>query len=429
MFSGCPECAKSKPSNLFCVYDYNAIAKNFDPKSLASRPPTLWRYKEFLPSDHQVSMGEGMTPLIRCDRLGAQLGLNNLYVKDESRNPTWSFKDRMASVGAGMALDMGAKVLTAASSGNAGAATAAYAARAGLQAVIFTALKFPLTMRMFMQAYGAKIMATPTVPDRPTMVLKGVNEHGWFPIQTMMQPPIGACTYAIEGNKTFAYELCEQLHWQPPDVVVAPCSGGDSIAGAWRGFNEWRQLGYIDKLPRMVAAETYGILRRALDSGADQTEAVVDPPPSVAISCATTNSSYQCLRTLQDSKGAAMEASNDEIVAMQLELASTEGIWAEATAALGLAAVKKLRQRGDVDQDEVVVVWLTSGGLKDPAVMQSYVPDIPLIEPTWESFRKAAKETYSWDVELPLPPRRERVGVREPTRSSVRRPKAKGRRP
>ena len=252
MFSGCPECAKSKPSNLFCVYDYNAIAKNFDPKSLASRPPTLWRYKEFLPSDHQVSMGEGMTPLIRCDRLGAQLGLNNLYVKDESRNPTWSFKDRMASVGAGMALDMGAKVLTAASSGNAGAATAAYAARAGLQAVIFTALKFPLTMRMFMQAYGAKIMATPTVPDRPTMVLKGVNEHGWFPIQTMMQPPIGACTYAIEGNKTFAYELCEQLHWQPPDVVVAPCSGGDSIAGAWRGFNEWRQLGYIDKLPRMV---------------------------------------------------------------------------------------------------------------------------------------------------------------------------------
>ncbi|MFI5267684.1 MAG: pyridoxal-phosphate dependent enzyme, partial [Chloroflexota bacterium] len=285
------------------------------------------------------------------------------------------------------------------SSGNAGAATAAYAAGAAGLAGSFTALKFPLSRRLFMQAYGAKIMATPTALDRPTMVLKGVEEHGWFPLQTMMQPPIGACSYAIEGNKSFANELCEQLEWTPPDVIVAPCSGGDSIAGAWRGFNEWRQLGYIDKLPRMVAAETYGILRRALESGADQTEAIVDPPPSVANSCATTNSAYPCLRTLQDSHGAAMEASNDEIIAMQLALASSEGIWAEATSALSLAALKKLRERGDVDQDEVVVVWLTSGGLKDPAVMQSHVPDIPLIEPTWEDFRKAARETYGWGVE------------------------------
>jgi len=399
MFAGCPECAKTKPSNLFCVYDYEAIARDFHPKLLASRPPTLWRYKEFLPSDHQVSLGEGMTPLIRCDRLGAQLGLKNLYVKDDSRNPTWSFKDRMASVGASMALDMGAKVLTAASSGNAGAATAAYAARAGLQAAIFTALQFPLTMHMFMQAYGAKIIATPTVPDRPAMVLEGVREHGWFPIQTMMQPPIGACTYAIEGNKTFAFELCEQFDWRPPDVVVAPCSGGDSITGAWRGFNEWRDLGYVDKLPRMVAAETYGILRRALESGADQTEAISNPPPSVAISCATTNSSYQCLRTLRDSGGAAMEASNDEIIAMQLALASTEGIWTEATAALGLAVIKKLRDQDDIGEEEVVIAWLTSGGLKDPAVMQPYLPDIPLIEPTWADFRRAVRETYGWEVD------------------------------
>lgn len=399
MFTGCPDCAGGKPSNLFCVYDEEAIARNVQPRSLAGRPPTIWRYKEFLPSDHQVSIGEGMTPLIRCERLGSQIGLRNLYVKDDSRNPTWSFKDRMASVAASMALDMNAGVLTAASSGNAGAAIAAYAARAGLQAVVFTALKFPQTMRMFMQAYGAKIMATPTVPDRPAMVLQGIGEHGWFPLQTMMQPPIGACTYAVEGNKTFAFELCEQLDWHPPDVVVAPCSGGDSIAGAWLGFNQWRRLGWIDKLPRMIAAETYGILRRALESGADETTAVVDPPASVAISCATTNSSYQCLRTLQDSKGAAMEASNEEIIEMQLALASTEGMWAEATAALGLAAVKKLRQQGNIDQDEVVVVWLTSGGLKDPAVMQAAVPEIPLIKPTWESFRAAAKQTYGWDVD------------------------------
>ena len=323
-------------------------------------------------------MGEGMTPLIRCDRLGAALGLNNLYVKDDSRNPTWSFKDRMASVGASMALDFETQVLTAASSGNAGAATAAYAARAGLQAVVFTALKFPLTMRMFMQAYGTKIMATPTAPDRSTMVLEGVQEHGWFPIQTMMQPPIGACVYSIEGNKTFAYELCEQLDWQPPDVVVAPCSGGDSIAGAWRGFNEWRQLGYIDKVPRMVALQTYGILRRALESGANHPSG--DRPAAER---------RYLLR--HDQQLLSVPAYAPGFTRRGHRTPATTRLWPCSCCWLRPRASgprprqhsawqpsEKLRDRGDIGTDQVVVAWITSGGLKDPTVMEPYVPRNPL---------------------------------------------------
>jgi threonine synthase len=182
---GCARCAEAgKPSNVFCHYDFDALGRVFDRSKLGSRPRSLWRYKELLPSSGVVSIGEGCTPLIHCPELGKRLGLERLYVKDDSRNPTWSFKDRMAAVGAAVAMDMGCRILTAASSGNGGAATAAYAARAGLEAVVFTTQQFPLTMRAFMQSYGAKIIATPTMQDRWTMVLEGVSQHDWFQFRT-----------------------------------------------------------------------------------------------------------------------------------------------------------------------------------------------------------------------------------------------------
>jgi threonine synthase len=397
---GCPRCAEAgKPSNVFCQYDLDGIRRVFEPSSLANRPRNLWRYRELLPSVSVVSIGEGCTPLIHCPRLGERLGLKRLYVKDDSRNPTWSFKDRMASVGAAVASDLGCRVLTAASSGNGGAATAAYAARGGLEAVVFTTQQFPITMRAFMQSYGAKIIATPTMQDRWTMVLEGVGQHDWFPIQNMITPPVGANPYALDGNKTFAFEIAEDLGWQAPDWVVAPCSSGDSLTGAWLGFRQLQRLGYIERVPRMAAAETYGVLGRALESGADHTEAVV-PTPSVAISTASANSAYQCLKTLRDSDGAAMTASNDEIMQAQLALSSTEGVWAEASSALSIAAIDKLVQQGTIQADDVVVAWLTSSGLKDPEVMAPYLPSIPLIEPTWDSLVHVLRDAYACDPEL-----------------------------
>jgi len=180
MHRGCPKCLDDRPSNVECTYDYEQIKRVFSKESLAERPPTMWRYKEFLPPDEEniVTIGEGMTPLVKCSSLGQSLGLENLYVKDESGNPTWSFKDRLASSSISTALQFGAKGITAKSAGNHGAATAAYAARAGLDCVIFTAEGWPRTMRTLMQAYGAKVVAVPTWMDACRLQQAFVEEFG-----------------------------------------------------------------------------------------------------------------------------------------------------------------------------------------------------------------------------------------------------------
>jgi threonine synthase len=394
LWGGCPACAAAgKPSNLYCVYDYPAVTRALDRAELASRPANLWRYRELLPVavEHAVTLDEGMTPLVRAERLGRQYGLDQLYLKDESRNPTWSFKDRLAAVGATKARELGASVLAVASSGNAGAATAAYAARAGLDAYLFTTEQFPSTMRAFMQAYGAKVFAVPTAPDRLTMVRRGVEERGWVPIQNYVVPPVGAPAYMLDGAKTVGFELAEQLGWRVPDVVVAPTSNGDLPVGIWRAFLELRELGWVDRVPRMVAAEVYGALANALAKDLDHTE-TMPSWPTVAFSAGNPVSAYQSLLMLRETGGTALGASEDEIMAAQLLLARTEGIWAEAASALTLATIAKLVASGAIRRDEVVVALITSGGLKDPDATLRYVPPIPLIQPTFEDLERALSE-------------------------------------
>lgn len=375
------------------MYDLDAVRRGFSPAALAGRPMTLWRYRELLPvgEPYIVTLGEGMTPLIPAPRLGRRYGVPRLYLKDESRNPTWSFKDRLASVGASKALELGATTLAIASTGNAGAAAAAYAARAGLRAVIFTTQQVPLTMRALMQTYGAVVVAVPTMADRWTMVRRGVEELGWFPVQNYVAPPVGANPYALEGAKTVGFELCEQLGWRTPDVVVAPVSAGDLPVGAWLGFLQLRDLGITDRVPRMVAAEVFGPISNALARGLDHIEAV-PTRPSVAVSAAVANSAYQCLRMVRESGGTALVASDEEIMAAQLELAATEGIYAEPSAALPLAAIKKLAARGELREDELVVALVTSTGLKDPQATRPYLGEIPLIEPSFEALLKLLQE-------------------------------------
>ena len=398
-WTGCPACAAAgKPSNLLCEYDYGRVARTFSRGALASRAADMWRYREFLPADreHEVSISEGSTPLVACPSLGQRLGFENLYVKDESRNPTWSFKDRMASAGASRALQMGLKVLTAASSGNGGAAVAAYAARAGLDAVILTTPRFPLTMRTLMQAYNAKIIATETMQERWTIVNLGVLRYGWFPTQNFMNPPIGANPYALDGCKTMGYEICEQMRFRAPDWVICPVGSGDSMTGIWRGIQEWIELGILDsgaKMPRMVAAEVFGSLTDAMERGLDHTE---ERParPTVAVSTAVLNSAYQSLKVLRVTDGAAVTATDDEIMAMQLALAAEEGVYAEASAVLTLAVAKKMLDAGHIRPSDSVVALLTSGGLKDPEVTAKLLPPIPVIEATEDALRAALQEKY-----------------------------------
>lgn len=400
MFYGCPKCYDSKPSNVRTVYDYEAIARSFSPEKLESRAPNMWRYWEFLPADPEniVTIDEGFTPLVHCKNMGRKLGMSQLYVKDESRNPTWSFKDRMASATASMARQYGARVLTAASSGNGGAAAAAYAARAGMDAIILTTMQMPATMRTLMQAYGARLLATETMAGRWTVVNKGVKDYGWFPVQNFNNPSTGANSFAVDGCKTLGYETCEQLGWRLPDVVICPTGSGDTFTGMWYAFQEWQKMGYVTgRLPRMVAAEVFGPLENALAQGLDHTVAM-PTGPTVGISVGVANSAYQSLRTLWQSQGIAMRANDEEMLQAQMDLAATEGIYVEASAALSLAVARKLREQGQIAEDDVVVVLSTSGGLKDPEVTQRMLPDIPVIEPTEEALREALKRVY--DTEL-----------------------------
>lgn len=403
---GCPICANGSASNLFCVYDYEQIARSFTKDALADREWTIWRYRELFPieDEYRVTLGEGMTPLLQLPRLGHRIGLTKLFAKDESQNPTWSFKDRMAAVGVSKALEFGRRVITAASSGNGGAASAAYAARAGLRSIIFTTPTFPLTMRVLMQTYGAMVVATPTIEDRWKMVRLGVEEFGWFPIQNFLVPAVGANQYAQEGCKALAYETCEQLGWQAPDAMIFPIGLGDTLTGSWRGSVELSSLGFVDRVPKMIGAEVFGALEKALVEGLDRTEPM-PTYPTVAISSGTANSAYQSLRAVRESGGWSTRASEDEIMEMQVALAEEEGLYAEASAVVPLAVIPKLLERRSIAPDDLVVCVLTSSGLKDAEVTRPYLSEIPLIEPTREGLTRALQEAYGSTPEGP------RIGV------------------
>jgi threonine synthase len=288
--------------------------------------------------------------------------------------------------------------ITASSSGNAGSATAAFAARAGMDCVLFTVADFPQTMKTQMEVYGTKLIAMPTILDRWKMVEALVDNYGWFTTAGFCWPPIGSNPYAIEGYKTIGYEIAEQLSWRAPDAVVVPVGGGDAFFGAWKGFTEFHDAGYIDSLPRMIAAETFGPLKNAMDKELEFPEEV-DYGPTVAISVGVPYGTYQSMKALWDSNGdAEAAAGNDALMEMQLKLAALEGIYAEASSVQTLAVVKQLREAGRIDGDEVVVALLTSSGLKHPEVTLERLPPIPEPEPQLEDVLRALEEVYDYTM-------------------------------
>lgn len=399
LFKGCPSClSEGLPTNLTVVYDMEVVKRSFDPRKLDGRAPGIWRFAELLPArlENAVSLGEGMTPLLHAPALGRRLGLEHLYLKDESRNPTGSFKDRLASSAVSMARQVGARVVTGSSSGNAGAATAAYSARAGLPCVMFTTRQFPVAMRTQMAVYGTKMIATPTIYDRWRLVEGCVDEYGWFPVTVFVYPLVGSNCYGIEGYKTIAYEVVEQLG-RVPDKVVMPVGAGDAFSGAWKGFKEYRELGFTDRVPVMAAAEVFHPLENALEKGLDHLE---EMPwgPSVAISVALNTSAFQALSVLRESGGAARSSDDAEMIAMQKQLAETEGVFAELSSVISLCTAKRLVAEGMIQSDETVVAFLTSTGLKDPETTSAHLPPVPLIEPNLEAMSAALRETYGFEV-------------------------------
>jgi threonine synthase len=358
----------------------------------------MWRYEERLPvsASSAVTLGEGGTPLLECPGIGSAIGLPRLLLKNESANPTWSFKDRLASVGVSWARVAGRPGIVLSSSGNAGASAAAYAARAGLPCLILTTRSFPAGMRGLMTSYGAMVLATETPQERWTLNRAVAKEWGWLPLSNMADPPVGSHPIASEGHKTIAFEIAQALSWQAPDVVIVPVAYGDALAGIHRGFVELRELGLCDREPKLVAAEAYGSLMQALATGSEAPVAT-GGSGSLAYSAAAPTSTYQALAALRATGGHAVAISNEEALDAQQRLANAEGLFVELSAALTLAAARKLAATGVLKPDDRVVLLITSGGLKDLGVGHTE-KEIPMVAPTLHDLGAALERHYAFSA-------------------------------
>ena len=392
----CPTCRSVAPS---------ALAVKYNPAMLKPRPPRpagagLWRYGDLLPVDAEcaVSLSEGGTPLLAVPRIGARLGLDHLWAKDETRQPTGSFKDRLACVGVSAAVQLGASVIVSSSSGNAGAAAAAYAARGGLPCIIFTFQGASGPLLTQMRALGAMTVALERSEDRLPLVSMGMQRFGWFSTSPFTKPVVGSNPLALEGYKTLAYEIAEAMDWEVPDWCVLPVCYGDALAAIRRGFTDMVALGWTRRVPRLVAAEVAGSLGVALASGDDVLPDVRLNAATIATSIGASRGTFQSLDALRRTDGIAVTISNEAILHWQDALARDEGLWLEPAAAASLAAVAQLAEGGTIKPNDRVVMLATAGGLKDPARVETQIPEIPVVPPDLDAALSILQRTYGFDA-------------------------------
>lgn len=389
MFEGCPACAAADfASGLTPDYDYAAYLASIGDGPLAREGVGVWRFRDLLPVDDpacQLTLGEGGTPLIPLPRLAVELGVREIWLKDESRNPTWSFKDRNAAVTVSKALEFGAKTVVVSTSGNHGAAVAAYAARGGMRCVALTYHGIPAGTRVLMQAFGAELIVT-TPEGRWTMMREAVRERGWYPAANFTDLPTNGA-YGHEGYKTIAYELFDQLG-RVPDIVAIPTAYGEGLFGIWKGFDELIRLGRTATAPRMIACEPQGGPLSVAYAGGSNGIARVPRTPTVARGIGGTANSYIAIAALKASDGLAIEADDEAIMAAQRDLA-TEGFFVEPASAAGLACLRVAARRGELAADRSIVLVNTSSGLKNLDAIASVYPEpasiappLPALEPT-----------------------------------------------
>lgn len=361
---GCPDCSGSSPANLRPAYPDTVLRKDLHGSAAVA---SMWRYASRLPCPDSVavSLGEGLTPMLHARRIGAMIGVNDLLIKDEGRNPTWSYKDRFTSVAVSVARAQGASVVATASSGNAGASLAAYAAGAGLKCVVATFAGSAGPMLSQIRKYGATVLPMAAKADRWTLLEEGASRHGWFVTSPYRAPVVGSHPFGIEGYKTIAYEIIEQCGGSAPDWCVLPVCYGDGLAGIWAGFEELLAARVIDRAPRMIAAEVHGSLLDALERKLDHPAEQKMKFDTMAISIGAPRSTFQALNALRRSGGCAVQATNEGLIEMQEKLARHEGLFAELAAVTPLLAIEKLRRDGAIMPSQRVVALATASGLKD----------------------------------------------------------------
>jgi threonine synthase len=390
----CPACrVNGAPANLTVAYDQRP-GEGLGRDGPLSRPGSMWRWDGFLHATaaEAVTLGEGNTPLLPAPALG----LGDVWIKDESRNPTWSFKDRLGSGALTMAKRFGARVIASSSSGNAGAAAAAYAAKAGIPCVVFTVASSAGPLILQMRAYGAMLVKVHDRMDRWRLQTAGVREFGWYPTSPFFGPVVGSNPYGMEGYKTIAYEIAEAFDWEPPDWCVLPVCYGDALYGMWKGFEELKALGWIERTPRFVAAEVSGSRPAALASGEPMPPEVARNAPSIATSIGAAQATVQALDVLRRCKGTAVTIGDDELRRWVVTLAAKEGIWPEASSAAPFAAIERLRAQGVIAPDARCVALLTAAGLKDPGPIEQALPEPPLVTGGLTELLGALKNSYGF---------------------------------
>jgi threonine synthase len=358
----CRECGKP----LLVRYDLERAAQSLTKESLRGRRADMWRYREVLPvesDENVVTLGEGWTPLLRTERLGQTLGLGNLYIKDESQNPTQSFKARGMAAAVSMARELGARKLAVPSAGNAAGALAAYSSRAGLECFIFMPRDTPRANVVECEQTGAQVtLMDGLITDCGAEVGRRKTAAGWFDVSTLKEP------YRIEGKKTLGYELAEQLGWTLPDVIVYPTGGGTGLIGMWKAFAEMEKMGWIGpERPRMVSVQAAGCapIVRAFEEGkrfADEFPNAATVASGLRVPRAIGD--FLIIDALRASGGTAIAVTDEELLAATGEIGAAEGLFCAPEGAACLPALRKMIEAGQVKPEERVVLFNTGAGVK-----------------------------------------------------------------
>lgn len=375
-------------SPLEVVYDYKAMRGHVTRETIAAGPFSMWRYKDLLPvEDEVVDIGAGFTPLLKATNLAEELGLDNLYIKNDGVNPTYSFKDRAVSVGVTKAKEFGFDSVACASTGNLAASVAALAAKARLKAYVFVPSNTEPGKLVGAAIYGPTlIVVNGSYDDVNRLCATLAQKYKWGFININLRP------YYAEGSKTLAYEVVEQLGWRTPDCVVYPAASGLSFTRIWKGLDELAMLGLINKQvnTHMYIAQAAGSspIVEAFKTGAQHINPVV--PKTVASSIAIGNPAdgIYALKVARDSNGGACAVTDDELIAGMKLLAQTEGIFAEATGGAVIASLKKLVASGAIKKNQLTIAYITGGGPRSQEVVADIVKPL-VVEPTLESFQKA----------------------------------------
>jgi threonine synthase len=357
-------CACGGP--LLVRYDLDKLREGWSREWIPSGPTSMWRYAPVLPVSKPAAMttlGEGMTPLVHTTRLGARLGSEDLWVKDEGVNPTGSFKARGLSCAVSMCVELGVKKVAIPSAGNAAGAMAAYAAAAGIEAHIFMPRDVPQANYIECRAAGAHVtLVDGLISDCARIVASRKDEEGWFDVSTLKEP------YRIEGKKTMGYEVAEQFRWQLPDAIFYPCGGGVGLIGMWKAFAEMEALGWVSsKRPKMIAVQAEGCapIVKAFEEGKPRSE-FFEHAETVASGLRVPKAlgDFLVLDAVRQSEGTCIAVSDEEMLEAAVELAADEGIFAAPEGGACVAALKKLLASGFLTPKERIVIYNTGSGLK-----------------------------------------------------------------